>query len=66
MWAAPHWPRPARIALVVFQVLQAYALIATRGHYTVDVLLAVPCAYFADGMSLWLLGRLSRRASPSG
>lgn len=59
-WVTRHWPAPARWALVVFQILQAYGLLATRGHYTVDLLLAVPCAFFADAVARRALARLSR------
>ncbi len=58
-WATRGWHPAARIGLVVFQLLQAYALIATRGHYTVDILLAVPCAYFANGVVTACLLRLT-------
>jgi hypothetical protein len=51
------WPRTALAGLVVFQVLQAVALIATRGHYTVDLVIAVPFALLADRLGVWLLGR---------
>lgn len=61
-WATRHWPRWSRVSLVVFQVLQAYALLATRGHYLIDILLAIPCAYMADGVSVWLLSHVGRRA----
>ncbi len=57
---ARPWPRTLRGALIVFQLVQAYALVATRGHYTVDVLLAVPCAYFANAAAVALLSLLVR------
>jgi len=60
-WATRHWPRPLRAGLIVFQILQAYALLATRGHYTIDMVLAIPCAFFSDSMSIELLAWLSRR-----
>lgn len=59
-WVTRHWPRPARAALLIFQVLQAYALVATRGHYTIDVLLAIPCAFLALAVADALLRLLSR------
>jgi hypothetical protein len=59
-WATRSWPRPIRVFLVVFQLVQAYALIATRGHYTVDVLLAVPCALLADRTAVTALSVLTR------
>jgi hypothetical protein len=58
--ATRSWPRPLRAAMWVFLVLQAYALLATRGHYTVDLLVAVPMAIFADRISLRLVGALAR------
>jgi len=51
------WPTWARVALLVFQVVQIYGLLATRGHYTIDILLAFPCAYLADRIALRLLAR---------
>jgi hypothetical protein len=59
-WATRTWPKSVRWGLVVFQVFQAYGLIATRGHYTIDILLAVPCAFFADSIAVELLDRLAR------
>jgi hypothetical protein len=56
-WAARSWPPLARTLLVIFQVLQAYALIATRGHYTLDIVLAVPSALLADAAARRLLSR---------
>jgi hypothetical protein len=57
-WAMRGAPRPILGVLVVFQVLQAYALIATRGHYTIDLLVAVPFAFMADRIAVaWLDGR---------
>jgi hypothetical protein len=58
------WPRPARWTLAAFQVLQAIALISTRGHYTVDLIIAVPFAVCADRLAVWLLApRHMRRAA---
>jgi hypothetical protein len=54
------WPRAAVGALLVFQVLEALALIITRGHYTADVVIAVPFALFADRLSVATLRRLAR------
>lgn len=58
-WATRTWHPVARALLIVFQVLQAYALLATRGHYTIDILLALPCAYFANGVVTACLLRLT-------
>jgi hypothetical protein len=54
------WPRPARAFLWVFAALQIFGLLSTRGHYTVDIILAFPCAYFADRMAVNVLAFLSR------
>jgi hypothetical protein len=56
------WPPAARAFLWVFSVLQVYGLLATRGHYSVDIILAFPCAYFADRMAVHVLALVS---SPS-
>jgi hypothetical protein len=62
----PFWPARARLALVAFQLLQATALIATRGHYTIDVIIAVPFAFFADRLTVALLAWWStRRPAPA-
>jgi hypothetical protein len=55
------WPRRARVALVAFQLLQTVALIATRGHYTVDIVIAVPFAFFADRVTVGGLTWWARR-----
>jgi hypothetical protein len=71
-WTAQHWPPNVRRGLVVFQLVQIYGLLATRGHYTIDILLAVPCALFEFRAALWTLQRVTkalpaipRRANPS-
>jgi hypothetical protein len=64
--AGRHWPRWARIGAWIFQLLQSIALLSTRGHYTIDIILAFPCAYFADAMAVAFLCRTiarSRRTS---
>ncbi len=58
--ATRHWPRPVRVLLVAFQIAQAYSLIATRGHYTIDIVVAIPFAFFADAIACWLLDRAHR------
>lgn len=58
--ATRSWPRGLRAAMWVFLVAQAYALLATRGHYSVDLLVAVPMAYLADRVALGTLARLCR------
>ncbi len=53
------WPRAARAGILVFSVLQIYGLLATRGHYTIDIILAFPCAYFADRMAIHVIARVA-------
>jgi hypothetical protein len=54
------WSRPAMVGLVVFQILEALALVITRGHYTVDLVIAVPFALLADRLAVASLARLGR------
>ncbi len=56
LYATPAWPRPIRSLIACFTLLMVYALLATREHYTIDILLAVPCSFFADRMALALIG----------
>jgi len=64
--AGHGWPRAARIGMLVFQVVQAIALIGTRGHYTIDIVVAIPFAIVADLSALALLARLpGARAQPA-
>jgi PAP2 superfamily C-terminal len=64
-WAAArYWPVSVRALLVVFQVLQAYGLLATRGHYTVDMVVAVPFAFLADRIACWMLDGAAARRRP--
>jgi hypothetical protein len=60
----PFWPGRARLALGLFQVLQAVALVATRGHYTVDIVIAVPFAFFADRLTVAALAHWTARRPP--
>jgi PAP2 superfamily protein len=60
----PFWPGRARLALGAFQVLQAVALVATRGHYTVDIVIAIPFAFFADRLTVAALARWTARRPP--
>lgn len=55
------WPRPALAALIAFQILEALALVITRGHYTIDIVAAVPFAFLADRMALAALERVRRQ-----
>jgi hypothetical protein len=56
------WSRRALAGLAVFQVLEALALVITRGHYTADVVIAVPFAFLADRLAVDALRRLARHA----
>lgn len=63
-WATRGFPRALRVVLIVFQILQVFALLGTRGHYTIDIFLALPCAFFADAVAVRLLYWLSPRPNP--
>jgi PAP2 superfamily protein len=63
--ATRSWPRPARAVLWAWQVLQIYGLLATRGHYSVDILLAIPCAWFGDAVAVRLLALASAARAPA-
>lgn len=63
--ATRSWPRSARMAIWAYQIAQCYALLATRGHYTIDLILAIPCAYFADRMALKYMRWMARRSEPA-
>lgn len=58
-FAIRDFPRWAKRLLIVFQLLQGYALIATRGHYTIDVVIAIPVAILANDLALVIIRRLS-------
>ena len=64
VWITRSWPPAARGLIWIFQGLQVFGLLSTRGHYTVDLVLAVPCTYFADRVAVGLLTwmRASRRS----
>lgn len=64
LYATPHWPVVVRASFASFILVMMYALIATREHYTIDILLAIPCSFFADRVALALLNRM-RRHTPS-
>ena len=61
--ATRPWPAAARWTIHAFQLAQIYGLLATRGHYLLDILVAFPCAYLADFLAVKTLSWLeSRRA----
>jgi hypothetical protein len=60
LYVTPHWSTKVRIALAAFIVLMMYGLIATREHYTIDLLLAIPCSFFAYSIARQLLKQSSR------
>ncbi len=54
------WPPAVRAFLWGYQILQIYGLLATRAHYTIDMIVAVPCAYFVDRVGVRLLAWMAR------
>jgi hypothetical protein len=64
--ATRSWPRPVRAFLWLFLLLQGHAMLATRGHYTVDILVAIPMACTADRVSVVIARELSRRSGSRG
>jgi hypothetical protein len=64
MVAARRWPRWALWGLGGFEVAQVWGLLSTRGHYTVDLLLAVPCCVMADVVALRALRAAEVAAVP--
>jgi hypothetical protein len=56
------WAPASRLAMVGFLSVMIYGLLATRDHYTVDILLAFPCSYFADGLAVFFLRTIGNRA----
>lgn len=63
LMATRTFPRIVRLTVGVFLVLMIYGLLATRDHYSVDILLAFPCAYFADFLACRILRVAARHAS---
>jgi hypothetical protein len=60
--ATRTWAPAVRLAVALFVVLMMYGLLAARNHYSIDLLLAFPCSYFADMLSVALLRRAGSRA----
>jgi hypothetical protein len=56
------WAPAARLTVGIFVALMMYALLGAREHYVIDLLLAFPCSFFADMLSVTLL----RRANSDG
>ena len=50
-----RWRKSARICLWIFMFVQIYGLWAARGHYTIDMLVAIPFAVFSDRVAVKLL-----------
>jgi hypothetical protein len=63
--AAARWPRPVRLLLWAFALLQIYGLLADRGHYTIDIVVAVPCALAADLAAVAVIRRFEASRSPA-
>jgi hypothetical protein len=55
--ATRTWAPALRLAVALFVLLMMYGLLAARNHYSIDLLLAFPCSYFADMLSVTLLRR---------
>ena len=53
--ATGTWAPAGRFAVGGFLSVMVYGLLATRDHYTVDILLAFPCSHFADTLAVFLL-----------
>ena len=49
--------------LIVWQLAQAYALLATRDHYLVDMLVAVPFAILCERLGTAVVRRLAAKAN---
>lgn len=66
--ATRSWPPWARVGLWTYQVLQIYGLLTTRGHYLVDIIVAIPVAICADHAAYqavtWLTGRSATVREP--
>jgi hypothetical protein len=60
--ATRTWAPAARVTVGIFVALMMYALLGEREHYTIDLLLAFPCSFFADTLSVTLLRRAARSA----
>jgi hypothetical protein len=60
--ATRTWAPALRLAVALFVLLMMYGLLAARNHYAIDLLLAFPCSYFADMVSVALLRRAASRS----
>ncbi len=58
------WMPMVRAGIAVFLVFMVYALLATRDHYTIDILLAFPAAFFANFLAVSILRRMKRFSRP--
>jgi len=64
--ATGTWAPAGRLAVGGFLGVMVYGLLATRDHYTIDILLAFPCSYFADSLAVFVLRAIGNtRALPS-
>jgi hypothetical protein len=63
LMAIHTFPRIVRMVVAVFTAFMIYGLLATRDHYSVDILLAFPCAYFSDFLACGILRAPARHAS---
>jgi PAP2 superfamily C-terminal len=53
--ATNTWPTIARFCVGAFLAVMIYGMLGMRDHYTVDILLAFPCSYFADAVAVSIL-----------
>jgi hypothetical protein len=60
--ATRSWPSGVRALLWAYQILQIVGLIGGRGHYTVDLLVAIPVAICADHAAYQIVRRLTNKA----
>jgi len=66
LMATRTWFKIARIWVGIYLALMIYGLLATRDHYTVDILLAFPCAFFANFLAVKILRSLNPDPHPPG
>jgi hypothetical protein len=59
------WAPLVRIGIGVFLAFMIYSLLATRDHYSIDILLAFPAAFFANFLAVSILRGLKRFTSSS-
>jgi hypothetical protein len=63
--ATRSWPAWARSVIWAFQILQIIGLIGGRGHYSVDILIAIPIAVCADHAAYQIVHWFAKRRPAS-